>query len=396
MFQQVQTAPPDSILGLNDAFRADTNPEKINLSVGVYKDARGQTPVLKCVKTAERRLVDSENTKSYLPIDGRPDYCRLVRGLMLGDDHEIITNNRAATVQTPGGTGALRVAADFIADTFPKSTVWISQPTWPNHPSIFESAGLKVSTYPYFDKQTNGLDFDAMLGALNKIPAGDTVLLHGCCHNPSGIDPTAKQWKKIADVIAERGLLPLLDFAYQGFGEGLTEDAAGLLELARPAQELMVCSSFSKNFGLYNERVGALTVVAADTDREQAVLSQLKRVIRANYSNPPTHGAAVVETILTDIQLRSQWEGELAEMRNRINGMRKLLVEKIEALGIDRDFSFIADQKGMFSFSGLNPAQVDELRTKHAIYIVGSGRINVAGISEGNVDRLCAGIQAVL
>ncbi|MEX1042572.1 MAG: amino acid aminotransferase [Pirellulaceae bacterium] len=396
MFQQVQTAPPDSILGLNDAFKADTSPEKINLSVGVYKDASGQTPVLKCVKAAERRLVDSENTKSYLPIDGRPDYCRLVRGLMLGDDHEIITSNRAATVQTPGGTGALRVAADFIAHTFPQSTVWLSQPTWPNHPSIFESAGLKIATYPYFDKQTNGLAFDTMLDALKQIPAGDTVLLHGCCHNPSGIDPTPQQWKKIADVIAERGLLPLLDFAYQGFGEGLTEDAAGLLELARPGQELMVCSSFSKNFGLYNERVGALTVVAADTDREQAVLSQLKRVIRANYSNPPTHGAAVVETILTDIQLRSQWEGELAEMRNRINGMRKLLVEKIEALGIDRDFSFIADQKGMFSFSGLNPAQVDELRTKHAIYIVGSGRINVAGISEGNVDRLCAGIEAVL
>lgn len=396
MFQQVQTAPPDSILGLNEAFRNDPNPEKINLSVGVYKDEKGVTPVLKCVKEAEKRLLESESTKSYLPIDGRAGYNESVRELMFGAEHEVLAANRAVTVQTPGGTGALRVAGDFLADSFKGRALWHSQPTWPNHPNIFTAAGIPLKTYPYFDKATNGLDFTGMMEALRQAPKGDIILLHGCCHNPTGIDPTPEQWKEIGDLVQEKELLPLLDFAYQGFGDGLKEDAAGLREIARPGQEMLICSSFSKNFGLYNERVGALTAVAADEASAAAVLSQLKKVIRSNYSNPPTHGAAVVETVLVDTGLNAMWEEELAHMRDRINGIRKLFVDKISASGIDQDFSFIQKQKGMFSFSGLNQMQVDQLRNEMSIYIVGSGRINVAGISEANVDRLCEGIKKVL
>ncbi|RCS52813.1 aspartate/tyrosine/aromatic aminotransferase [Bremerella cremea] len=396
MFQQVQTAPPDSILGLNEAFRNDPNPEKINLSVGVYKDENGVTPVLKCVKQAEKRLLETESTKSYLPIDGRAGYTKSVRELLFGADHEVLTAKRAVTVQTPGGTGALRVAGDFLADSFPGRTLWHSQPTWPNHPNIFTAAGIPLKTYPYFDKATNGLDFAGMMQALKQAPKGDIILLHGCCHNPTGIDPTPEQWKVIGDLIQENELLPLLDFAYQGLGDGLLEDAAGLRELARPGQEMLICSSFSKNFGLYNERVGALTAVAEHEAESVAVLSQLKKVIRSNYSNPPTHGAAVVETVLGDAELKAMWEEELGDMRDRINGIRKLFVDKISACGIDQDFSFIQQQKGMFSFSGLNQMQVDQLRNEMSIYIVGSGRINVAGISEANVDRLCEGIKKVL
>lgn len=396
MFQHVETAPPDAILGLNEAFRNDSNPEKINLSVGVYKDEQGVTPVLKCVKEAEKRLLETESTKSYLPIDGRAGYTKAVRELMFGADHEVITANRAVTVQTPGGTGALRVAGDFIAANFPGAAIWLSQPTWPNHPNIFTAAGVPLKTYAYFDKAANGLDFDGMISSLKEASKGDVVLLHGCCHNPTGIDPTPEQWKAIADLVQEKELLPLLDFAYQGFGDGLSEDAAGLRELARPGQEMLICSSFSKNFGLYNERVGAMTAVASGEAEATAVLSQLKKVIRSNYSNPPTHGAAVVETVLTDASLTKLWDEELTHMRDRINGIRKLFVDKISAAGIDQDFSFIQNQKGMFSFSGLNQMQVDQLRSDMSIYIVGSGRINVAGISEANVDRLCEGIRKVV
>ncbi|MGY8768933.1 MAG: amino acid aminotransferase [Pirellulales bacterium] len=396
MFQQVPTAAPDPILGLSEAFRNDPNPEKINLSVGVFKDQSGITPVLKCVKQAERQLLDTETTKAYLPIDGRPGYQRLVQELMLGADHEIINSKRAATVQTPGGTGALRVAADFLADSFPGRSIWLSQPTWPNHPAIFSAAGINIETYPYFDKAKNGLDFQGMIDALQAASIGDIVLLHGCCHNPSGIDPTPEQWKAIADLVQERQLLPLLDFAYQGFGIGIEEDAAGLLELCRPGQELLISSSFSKNFGLYNERIGALTAVAADESSDLAVLSQLKKVVRCNYSNPPTHGASIVETVLGSDELSAQWKEELGQMRDRINGMRKLFVETMNSLGVERDYAFIQQQNGMFSFSGLNPIQVDQLKNEHSIYIVGSGRINVAGISESNVGRLCRAIQAVL
>jgi aspartate/tyrosine/aromatic aminotransferase len=300
------------------------------------------------------------------------------------------------TAQTPGGTGALRVAGDFIHTMFPGAKVWMSEPTWPNHSGIFGAAGVETATYPYFDAATNGLAFDAMLDRLRQIPTGDVVLLHGCCHNPTGIDPTAEQWALIADVICDRGLLPLLDFAYQGFAEGLKEDAVGLLSLCRPTKEMLVCTSYSKNFGLYNERVGALTLLAASADDAATALSQLKLRIRTNYSNPPAHGAAIVATILGDEQLRGQWLTEVQQMRDRINGMRKLFVQTLAAKGVDRDFSFIERQRGMFSFSGLNRQQVDALRAKYSIYVVGSGRINVAGMTENNMDTLCSAIAEVL
>jgi aspartate/tyrosine/aromatic aminotransferase len=290
----------------------------------------------------------------------------------------------------------LRVAADFIARMFPGARVWLSDPTWPNHPSVFKAAGLEVGVYPYFDAATNGVKFDAMLAAIRAMPAGDVLLLHGCCHNPTGADLTVAQWQQIADVVAERKLLPLIDFAYQGFGDGLEEDAAGMRLMCRPGQELLIASSFSKNFGLYNERVGALTLVANTTGAAELALGHLKLAIRANYSNPPSHGAAVVTTILRDPALRAQWEGEVTAMRDRINQMRHLFVETLNEKGVQQDFSFIAHQRGMFSFSGLTPDHVKALREQHAVYIVGSGRISVAGMTEGNMDALCTAIAAVL
>ncbi len=396
MFEKLETAPPDAILGLTEAFVKDPNPAKINLSVGVYKDAQGNTPILATVKAAEQRILKNERSKGYLPMTGSPDYDARVQQLMFGADHEAVTSGRAATAQTPGGTGALRVAGDFIHTMFPGAKVWLSEPTWPNHPAIFAAAGVETATYPYFDAATNALAYDAMLDRLRQIPTGDVVLLHGCCHNPTGIDPTAEQWAQIADVIAERGLLPLLDFAYQGFAEGLEEDAVGLRSLCGAAKEMLVCTSYSKNFGLYNERIGALTLLAASAGDAATALSQLKLRIRTNYSNPPAHGAAIVATILGDEQLRGQWLTELQQMRDRINGMRKLFVQTLAAKGVDRDFSFIERQRGMFSFSGLNRQQVDALRAKYSIYVVGSGRINVAGMTEGNMDTLCSAIAEVL
>ncbi len=396
MFENLQAAPPDAILGLNEAFKADPNPQKVNLSVGVYRDSQGVTPILECVKLAERRLLETETSKGYLGIDGSPEYARLVRELLFGSGHEIIDSKRAATVHAPGGTGALRVAGDFVHKVFPESSVWCSQPTWANHPSIFAAAGVNVESYAYYDAATHGLDFGAMLADLQKIPAGDVVCLHACCHNPSGVDPSADQWDQIAGVIYERGLLPLLDFAYQGFAEGLTEDLAGLAAFCRPGKEFLVANSFSKNFGLYCERVGGLTAVAGDAAAAGVVLSQLKSCVRANYSNPPAHGGAIVTTILADAELHDQWEQELAGMRTRINDMRQLFTDTMQAKAPDQDFSFIKDQRGMFSFSGLTPEQVDELRDKHSIYTVRNGRINVGGMTEDNMELLCNAIASVL
>lgn len=400
MFQSLQPAPIDPILGLTDAFKADPNPEKINLGVGVYQDESGVTPVLPSVIEATARVAANEKTKSYLPIPGAPEYAAAVQRLLFGAEDEIVTGRRACTAHTPGGTGALRVTGDFLKQNLPGAKLWLTNPTWANHPAIFAAAGVETGSLPYFDPATNGLDFDSFHAALKELPAGDVVLLHGCCHNPSGIDPTSEQWKPIADTLAVRGVLPILDFAYQGFGDGVQEDAGGLREFCRAGAELIVCSSFSKNFGLYRERVGAVTFVSADAETRATVESQMKRVIRTIYSNPPAHGAALVSTILDDAPLAAQWEAELAEMRNRINGMRTLLVEKLAAAFAERggsagDYSFIQQQKGMFSFSGLTKDQVAKLRDEHAIYIVGSGRINVAGVSEKNVDRLCAAIAAV-
>lgn len=397
MFSDLPLAPPDSILGLTEAFKQDQNPHKINLSVGVYKDEQGHTPILACVKEAERRLLASETSKGYLSIEGHAEYAARVQELLFGAGHEVLTSKRGVTAQTPGGTGSLRVAADFLKKHFPRAKVWQSKPTWANHPAIFAAAGLPVETYAYLDASARRLDFPAMLAALRQIPAGDVVLLHACCHNPTGIDPTPAQWQEIAGVVHERGLLPLVDFAYQGFGDGLNEDAAGLREFSQPGRELLVCSSFSKNFGLYGERVGALTLVASDADAAQRALSQVRISVRTNYSNPPTHGAAIVAAVLADAELRKQWEQELAAMRERIHQMRRLFVETMRQKSPQHDFAFLADQKGMFSFSGLTNVQVDELRTKHGVYVVGNGgRINVAGMTRENMGPLCTAIAAVL
>ncbi|QDU86924.1 Aspartate aminotransferase [Pirellulimonas nuda] len=396
MFQSVVSAPPDPILGLTDAFKADPRADKINLGVGVYQDEAGRTPVLPAVVEASRRVVERSDTKNYLPIPGDPAYGLAVQQLAWGEGHEVVESGRAATSHTPGGTGALRVVGDFLHQNLPSTTLWLTTPTWANHPAIFAAAGVPTKTFPYFDPQANALDLPAMLAAIKKMPAGDAILLHGCCHNPTGIDPTADQWKQIADAVYAAGVLPVLDFAYQGFGDGLSEDAAGLREFTRPSAELVACSSYSKNFGLYRERVGAATFVAGDAGRCAVVQSQVKRAIRANYSNPPAFGAALVTTILGDPKLRKQWEGELAEMRGRINGMRKLLVDKLAEHRAPGDFGFIAHQRGMFSFSGLTEPQVAKLKSEHAIYMVGSGRMNVAGVTPANVDRLCAAVAQVL
>ena len=396
MFDTLEMAPADPILGLTAAYNEDTSPNRINLGVGVYKDGEGNTPVFNSVKEAEAGVLERQTTKDYLLIPGAPEYAAAVQALLFGQEHEIVTGKRAATIHAPGGTGGLRVAGDFINKLFPQARIWLSDPTWANHPNIYNHAGVAVETYPYFKEETNDLDFDTMRDALKSVPKGDVVLLHGCCHNPTGIDPTPGQWEEIADVAGARGWIPLVDFAYHGLGDGLEQDRRGLMAFCRSGAELMVSSSFSKNFGLYNERVGALTLVASSPEAASVLMSQVMICIRANYSNPPAHGAAIVTEVLNDSGLRLQWEGEVAEMRNRINRMRALFVDTLERKGVRRDFSFIARQRGMFSFSGLDSRQVDTLREEYAIYMVGSGRINVAGITEANVDYLCESIAAVL
>jgi aspartate aminotransferase len=396
MFEQLPMAAADPILGLTEAFQRDDRPEKMNLGVGVYQDAQGRTPVLKAVKQAERWLAENESSKSYLGIAGHPQFDRQVQGLLWTGAPEAPDPRRMATLQTPGGTGGVRVAADFLRAQFPQARVWLSEPTWANHPGIFQAAGLATATYAYFDSKTNSLDFDRMLSDLEQAEAGDVVLLHACCHNPTGVDPDAQQWRRIGELLGRRRLLPLFDFAYQGFGDGLEEDAHGLHLVAQQVDELLVASSYSKNFGLYSERVGALTLVAANPEAAQAALSQLKLCVRTNYSNPPAHGASIVARILGDPQLRSLWQDELAEMRERIHEMRQALADGMARRAPQHDFSFLTRQRGMFSYTGLSSEQVDRLREQFAIYIVRSGRINVAGITPHNVDRLCDSIAEVL
>jgi len=396
MFEHLEMAPPDAILGLTEAFKKDPRPGKINLGVGVYKDVHDHTPILECVRRAEERLLRQEITKTYLPIPGTPEYGAAVRELVFGYWHEILASQRAVTAQTPGGTGALRVAGDFIRKMLPGARIWVSEPTWENHAGVFKAAGLEVRMYPYYEADRKALAFDKMMDAINAVPAGDVVLFHACCHNPTGMDPDASQWPTLADAAARRGFLPFFDFAYQGLADGLEEDADGLRQFCRPGCELIVASSFAKNFGLYNERAGALTLVAASPDVAERAFSQLKICIRTNYSNPPSRGSAIVTTIWNDPELRALWEREVREMRDRINGMRRLFVETLKAKGVSRDFSFIARQRGMFSFSGLNKAQVEKLRDDYGIYIVASGRINVAAMTPANMEPLCQAIAAVL
>ncbi|GHA09630.1 amino acid aminotransferase [Oceanisphaera arctica] len=396
MFEKVTAAPADPILGLTDAFRKDPRTDKINLGVGIYKDEAGQTPVLRCVKKAEARLVQEQTTKNYLSIEGIEAYGRVVQQLLFGADSSIIASQRARTAQAPGGTGALRIAGEFIARQLETNTIWISNPTWANHRAVFTAAGLEVKEYGYYNADAKDLDFDAMLADLAHAKAGDVVLLHGCCHNPTGIDPTEAQWEQLAKLSAEKGWLPLFDFAYQGFAKGIEEDAYGLRVFAEHNIELLIASSFSKNFGLYNERVGAFTLVAKDVDTANTSFSQVKGIIRANYSNPPSHGANVVAIIANDPELYQDWLAELAEMRDRIQEMRTLFVEKLSSRGVNKDFSFIARQNGMFSFSGLNKEQVARLKDEFGIYIVGSGRISVAGITKSNIDALCDALAAIV
>ncbi|MFW2365602.1 MAG: aromatic amino acid transaminase [Desulforhopalus sp.] len=396
MWKNIEAAPADSILGLTEAFRSDENPRKVNLGVGVYKDEDGNTPILECVKVAEKMLLEKEGTKSYLPISGDPVYTAEVQKLLFGEDSEVVESGRAATAHAPGGTGALRVGSELLKKFRPDATVWISSPTWANHNGIFKTAGFELAEYEYYDSETKAVNFEAMTASLEQVPAGDVVLLHGCCHNPSGVDLSPVQWKKVAAIGKEKGWVPFVDFAYQGFGEGVEEDRCAIEEFAATGLDFIVASSFSKNFGLYNERTGALTIVSPTKGEAAVAMSHLKTTIRVIYSNPPAHGGLVVATILSNTELRSQWLEELSEMRNRIKEMREMLVEGLGDRGVRGDFSYITAQRGMFSFSGLNDDVVQWLRTNKAIYVVGGGRINLAGLTQTNIGYVCDSIAEAL
>jgi aspartate aminotransferase/aromatic-amino-acid transaminase len=389
-------APLDPILGLTDAFNEETNPKKVNLGVGVYKDSSGKTPIFSSVKKAERRILEDEKTKSYMPISGAPEYATAVQEMIFGKGAPVLAAKRVVTAHTPGGTGGLRVAGDFLSWKCGKKKIWVSDPTWANHNSIFESAGMSVASYPYYDAKTMSLDFEAMIQAVRQIPEGDVLLLHGCCHNPTGLDPLPDQWRQIADAARERKLVLLVDLAYQGFAEGVAKDVQGVHALLESGCDMLISSSFSKNFGLYRDRVGALSLVGSSAEFVAKAMSQLKTVIRSNYSNPPAHGALIVSTIWNDPALKAEWEAEVKTIRERIHEMRHLFVDSLKAKGVKRDFSFIAKQAGMFSFSGLNKDQVARLRDEYAIYMVASGRMNVAGMTRDNIDYLCDAVAAVL
>jgi aromatic-amino-acid transaminase len=392
----VELAPRDPILGVTEAFNADANPRKVNLGVGVYCDENGKVPLLECVKRAEREMADAAAPRSYLPIDGIAAYDREVRALLFGADADVITAGRAVTVQALGGTGALKVGADFLRRFAPGAQVWISDPSWENHRALFEGAGFTVNTYPYYDATTRGLDFAGMIAALDGLAPGSVVVLHACCHNPTGADPTPAQWPRIIDVVRARGLMPFVDLAYQGFGDGIDADADVVRSFAATPGPLLVTSSFSKSFSLYGERAGALSVVATDKEEAARVLSQVKRIIRANYSNPPTHGGQIVTTVLCSPELRALWEAELATMRNRIKLMRAMLVERLHERLPAADFRFMLTQRGMFSYSGLTKAQVQALREEFSIYAIDTGRICVAALNSRNVDDVAASIAKVI
>lgn len=395
LFSAVEMAPRDPILGLNEQFNADSNPAKVNLGVGVYFDEHGKLPLLECVQSAEKMMMEAPKARGYLPIDGIAAYDKAVQNLVFGADSQPVAEGRVATVQAVGGTGGLKVGADFLYRVDPTAKVLISDPSWENHRALFEGAGFSVGQYPYYDAARRGIDFEAMIAALRSAAAGTIVVLHACCHNPTGYDISADQWAQVIAVVKERGLMPFLDMAYQGFGDGLTEDGAAVAGFIDAGLDFFVATSFSKSFSLYGERVGALSVVCPDRDTAVRVLSQLKRVIRSNYSNPPTHGAQVVTTVLTTPALRVLWETELAGMRLRIASMRKALRSKLEAAGVRQDFSYITQQKGMFSYSGLRKDQMERLRAEFGIYGVDSGRICVAALNHKNIDATVTAIAVV-
>jgi aromatic-amino-acid transaminase len=395
-FSSVDLAPRDPILGLNETFAADPRTNKVNLGVGVYYNDEGKIPLLKAVKEAERLRLEAAQPRGYLPIEGIAAYDAAVQSLLFGATSPLLTSGRLVTAQALGGTGALKIGADFLARFASGAKVLISDPSWENHRALFEGAGFKVETYPYYDAATRGVRFDAMLAALRTAAPGTIVVLHACCHNPTGVDLTDAQWRDVVGVAKDKRLLPFLDIAYQGFGEGIEADGAAVRLFADSGLPFFVASSFSKSFSLYGERVGALTIVTADKDEAARVLSQLKRVIRTNYSNPPTHGASLVAAVLTTPALRQLWEAELGEMRDRIKAMRQKLVDGMQARGVAGDYSFILRQRGMFSYSGLSAEQVARLQKDFGVYAVSSGRICVAALNSRNIEHTCDAIAAVM
>ncbi|MBF7141378.1 MULTISPECIES: amino acid aminotransferase [Pseudomonas] len=394
LFSAVELAPRDPILGLNEAFNADPRMGKINLGVGVYYDEAGKLPLLKAVIQAEQARVAQHAARGYLPIDGIATYDKAVQVLLFGEQSPLLAEGRVVTVQAVGGTGALKLGADFIKRLKPDTVVAISDPSWENHRALFETAGFPVQDYRYYDATNHGVDRSGLLEDLNALPSGSVVVLHACCHNPTGVDLTRSDWEQVLDVVRAKGHIPFLDIAYQGFGDGIAEDAEAVRLFAEAGLEFFVSSSFSKSFSLYGERVGALSIVTASRDESARVLSQVKRVIRTNYSNPPTHGATIVATVLNSTELRALWESELAEMRSRIRDMRLALVDRLA--GASQDFSFIQQQRGMFSYSGLTTAQVHRLRDEFGIYALDTGRICAAALNQGNLGIVTDAIRKVI
>jgi len=396
LFNAVEMAPRDPILGLTEQFVADTNPKKVNLGVGVYYDDNGKLPLLECVQKAEEKMMAAHAARGYLPIDGIAAYDAAIKSLVFGADSEPVKSGRVATIQALGGTGGLKVGADFLFKLNPKAKVLISDPSWENHRGIFRDAGFEVDTYPYYDAAKRGINFDGMLSALNTAPAGTVVVLHACCHNPTGYDLTAAQWDQVVAAVKARKLVAFLDMAYQGFGQGIAEDGLAVQKFVASGEDFLVSTSFSKSLSLYGERIGALSVLCADKDEAARVLSQLKIVIRTNYSSPATHGGQIAATILNTPELRALWEKELAAMRVRIKEMRSALVEKLKAKGVKRDFSFITQQVGMFSYSGLSKDQMLRLRNEFGVYGIDSGRICVAALNSKNIDYVTDCIAKVV
>ena len=392
----VEMAPRDPILGVTETFLADSNPSKVNLGVGVYYDDNGKVPVLECVRRAEQQIAATPLARSYLPIDGLQAYDKEVQKLVFGAECTALRSGRIVTVQTLGGTGGLKVGADFLRRLNPSAQLWISDPSWENHRALFEYAGFTVNAYPYYDATTHGLNFDAMISGLKTLQAGSVVVLHACCHNPTGVDLSPAQWDSVIDVVNVRGLMPFLDMAYQGFADGIDADAFAVRRFAEKCPVVFVSSSFSKSLSLYGERVGALSVVASSTEEAARTLSQLKRAIRTNYSSPPTHGGQAVASVLATPELRTLWESELGQMRDRIKLMRSRLVDAVRTLRSDFDLSFVVQQRGMFSYSGLTKAQVDKLRTEHSVYAIDSGRICVAALNSKNIQHAAKAIASVL
>ena len=396
MFSAVEMAPRDPILGINESFAADTNPKKVNLGVGVYFDDNGKLPLLQCVQAAEKTMMDKPTARGYLPIDGIAAYDAAVKSLVFGADSEPVKANRVATAQCIGGTGGLKVGADFLKKLKPGAKVLISDPSWENHRALFSGAGFVVESYPYYDAATRSVNFAAMLAALNAAPADTIVVLHACCHNPTGYDITPAQWDQVVAAVKAKNLVPFLDMAYQGFGYGLTEDGAAVQKFVAAGLTFFVSTSFSKSFSLYGERVGALSVLCENKEEADRVLSQLKIVIRTNYSNPPIHGGAVVAAVLGNPELRALWEKELGDMRVRIKAMRQKLVDGLKAAGVKQDMSFITTQIGMFSYSGLTKDQMVRLRSEFGVYGTDTGRMCVAALNSKNIDYVCAAIAKVL